>query len=634
MLIFTLDGDVLVLIVASDKGPPKAVRSTSSSLVLGSAPDCDVVVAEATARHARIERSNKVVTLDDLDSPGGTFVNGKRVYQARLRSGDQILLAPDPPAPQRSFPVEPIPQVTVNRKGGQSLLHLSVALAKPGTLEEKLDEILKYSLMFGSFDRAAVWVQDPEQDGEFLLHRHRQAKGRPPVEVSQTILAQVLKGEALIIGDAALDRRVEKARSVQMQNVRTCVALPLRTTDRIWGVLYLDCLDPRPLSSKAEQEFLVGFASLAAVAVANSWLTAQAQKQTLIKDRLRRFFPPSTMDKILRGSQGPLAGAELKVTILFCDIRNYTGISYEQPPKRVAAWLNDYFSRIVPLVFRHGGTLEKYIGDALSQKSYSCGFPFVQKRNHGERLQYYTENSHPAIIDRDTFERVQALLQKKAQKEKKRREKSPLALKIVCGNCGTVFQRRSSQNGYVTWVCRTHDRHAADCPVGRIPEAEIHAAFLRMYHRLKSNADIILAPALRQLNTLDTILRQNHPQVLAINRAIAEATEESHKISTLRANGLLDADICAARMNAISARLAQLRGERRRLTENEAIDETMDALRKVEQTLLNGPERLDGFDEVLFEHLVEKIMAESQNRIRFRLYGGLELTEQWEVAAR
>ena len=222
----------------------------------------------------------------------------------------------------------------------------------------------------------------------------------------------------------------------------------------------------------------------------------------------------------------------------------------------------------------------------------------------------------------------------KREKEKKRREKSPLALKIVCGNCGTVFHRRSSQNGYVTWVCRTHDRHAADCPVGRIPEAEIHAAFLRMYHRLKSNADIILAPALRQLNTLDTILRQNHPQVLAINRAIAEATEESHKISTLRANGLLDADICAARMNAISARLAQLRGERRRLTENEAIDETMDALRKVEQTLLNGPERLDGFDEELFEHLVEKIIAESQNRIRFRLYGGLELTEQWEVAAR
>lgn len=279
-------------------------------------------------------------------------------------------------------------------------------------------------------------------------------------------------------------------------------------------------------------------------------------------------------------------------------------------------------------------TNEKYIGDALSQKSYSCGFPFVQKRNHGERLQYYTENSHPAIIDRDTFERVQALLQKKARKEKKRREKSPLALKIVCGNCGTVFHRRSSQNGYVTWVCRTHDRHAADCPVGRIPEAEIHAAFLRMYHRLKSSADIILAPALRQLNTLDTILRQNHPQMLAINRAIAEATEESHKISTLRANGLLDADICAARMNAVSARLTQLRGERRRLSENEALDETMDAIRKMTDVIKNGPEQMNIFDEDLFDSLVEKVIAESQTRIRFRLYGGLELAEQLEVAAR
>ena len=197
-----------------------------------------------------------------------------------------------------------------------------------------------------------------------------------------------------------------------------------------------------------------------------------------------------------------------------------------------------------------------------------------------------------------------------------------------------MFLRRSSKNGYVTWVCRAHDRSADACHVGRIPESEIRAAFLRMYRKLKCNADTILKPAMEQMNALDAVLQQNNPKTLTINRAIAEATEESHKISTLRANGLLDADICAARMNAISARLAQLRGERRRLTENEAIDETMDALRKGEQTFLNGPERLDGFGEELFEHLVEKIIAESQNRIRFRLYGGLELTEQWEVAAR
>ena len=84
-------------------------------------------------------------------------------------------------------------------------------------------------------------------------------------------------------------------------------------------------------------------------------------------------------------------------------------------------------------------TNEKYIGDALSQKSYSCGFPFVQKRNHGERLQYYTENSHPAIIDRDTFEQVQ----KKIIKRTKRRapksengEKSIFSDLLYCADCG------------------------------------------------------------------------------------------------------------------------------------------------------------------------------------------------------
>ena len=279
-------------------------------------------------------------------------------------------------------------------------------------------------------------------------------------------------------------------------------------------------------------------------------------------------------------------------------------------------------------------TNEKYIGDARCQKSYSCGFPFTQKKNHGERPQYYVDNTHPAIIDHDTFEKVQELMQRRAQKEDKRRAKSPFASKIICQNCGRVFGRRCSRNGYVSWSCRTHDGNAADCPVGRIPETELRSAFLRMYRKLKCNVGIILTPAIEQMDTLDSILRQKNPKMLTINRAIAEATEESHKISTLRANGLLDADACAARMNAISAKLTQLRGERRRLTENEALDETMSALRRLEQTILDGPEQLDGFDEELFESLVEKMIAESQTCIRFRLYGGLELSERMAVTAR
>ena len=277
---------------------------------------------------------------------------------------------------------------------------------------------------------------------------------------------------------------------------------------------------------------------------------------------------------------------------------------------------------------------EKYIGDTLSQKKITKGFPFVKKRNHGEETQYYVENTHPAIIDRRQFESVQELLQNKSGRAVKRTDWSPLTRRLVCGECGTLFLRRASCDGPVVWVCRKHDKKAADCPMGRIPETEIYAAFLRMYHRLKNHRDIILTPTISQLDELESTLQRSNPKALTINRAIAEATEESHKISTLRTSGLLDADACAARMNVISARLTQLRGERRRLTENEALDEMIDKLRKVERIVRDGPEELTAFDEDLFDELVEKIVAESQTCIRFCLHGGLELRERLEETTR
>ena len=76
-----------------------------------------------------------------------------------------------------------------------------------------------------------------------------------------------------------------------------------------------------------------------------------------------------------------------------------------------------------------------------------------------------------------------------------------------------------------------------------------------------------------------------------------------------------------------STKLTQLHGERRWLSENEALDETMDAIRKMTAVIKNGPEQMNTFDEDLFDSLVEKVIAESQTRIRFRLCGGLELAE-------
>lgn len=116
--------------------------------------------------------------------------------------------------------------------------------------------------------------------------------------------------------------------------------------------------------------------------------------------------------------------------------------------------------------------------------------------------------------------------------------------------------------------------------------------------------------------------------MLAVNKAIADATEQNYKISQLRARGLLDESACTAKLLTINAKLAELRRDRRQLLKNEDIEDVIDALHQTVDTLHAGPETLDSFDENLFADLVEKIIAESQTYIRFRLYGGIELKEQ------
>ena len=278
---------------------------------------------------------------------------------------------------------------------------------------------------------------------------------------------------------------------------------------------------------------------------------------------------------------------------------------------------------------------EKYIGDTLCQKTYTTmTFPFVQKENHGEVDQYYVENTHPAIISRETFGCVQNLRLRRGKRTQSEHSKYPLALKMVCGKCGSVVSRRASKQGYVTWVCRKHDHRAADCSVGRIPGTEIYASFIRMYNKLKLHEGILLNPVLTQLDALETNLQQGNPAMLAVNKAIADTSEQSYKVSMLQAKGILDADACTEKLRDINARLTELRRERRRLLKNEDIGDVINAVKRTVSAVQDGPETLFAFDETIFSDLVEKIIAEAQTRIRFRLYGGIELTEELRESRR
>jgi adenylate cyclase len=60
-----------------------------------------------------------------------------------------------------------------------------------------------------------------------------------------------------------------------------------------------------------------------------------------------------------------LGGVNQTITILFADIRGFTRISEHSPPERIVGLLNKYFSAMTDIIFAHGGTLDKYLGDGL-----------------------------------------------------------------------------------------------------------------------------------------------------------------------------------------------------------------------------------------------------------------------------
>ena len=273
-------------------------------------------------------------------------------------------------------------------------------------------------------------------------------------------------------------------------------------------------------------------------------------------------------------------------------------------------------------------TNEKYIGDTLCQKKFSTGFPFRKQINHGERDQYYIEQTHPGIIAPETFQRTQELLKERGQREKHSHSAYLLSRKIRCGHCGSLFSRRAGKNGCVYWVCRRHDHNAAECPVGPIPEASFYETFTQMYNKLRTNMDTVLKPAVTQLETLNEILQKKNPEILAVNRAIAETSEQIYNLNRLQSNGLLDPDVCMGKLKQLAARLLELRRERRQILQNDDVEDTAAILRETMKKLKKSPKKLEAFDESLFTGLIDAITAESGGILRFRLYGGYELPER------
>ena len=87
-------------------------------------------------------------------------------------------------------------------------------------------------------------------------------------------------------------------------------------------------------------------------------------------------------------------------------------------------------------------TNERYKGDSLLQKKFNSEtLPHKHIRNKGQLNKYYIENSHPPIIERDVFDKVQKIINSRSIK-KSENGIYPLSKKLICPDCGSVFKRQ------------------------------------------------------------------------------------------------------------------------------------------------------------------------------------------------
>ena len=124
---------------------------------------------------------------------------------------------------------------------------------------------------------------------------------------------------------------------------------------------------------------------------------------------------------------------------------------------------------------------EKYKGDALLQKSITVDFlSKKRKKNEGEETQYYVQDSHEAIIDRDIFDYTQYELKRRNKIRNRIYSKSGLNAKVFCGKCGNYYGHKTCHNSkyvYEFWGCNTRQKSCHKCDAPNIRQSDLYAAF-------------------------------------------------------------------------------------------------------------------------------------------------------------
>lgn len=401
-------------------------------LTIGRSRECGVVLADSTASrtHAEISGSVDRYVVRDLGSFNGTLLNGAPVQQAVLCDGDVIeigqtrisfctsasqsdslaeslslgrdtgialqsrqivgssprvspvgsadlLLVPEAAPAGSRAPGPERASLTSLERANKVLFVLYEISRQLNTLQdftELLRRIMDLIFMVIDADSGFLVLRD-EHDPEALTpvvvkYRDEHVRKAGQLSASRTIMQQVMRDRvALLTTNAMDDSRLDHAKSVFLQQIKSAMCVPLWKKDTIIGVIQLDSIRLDNLFTQEDLELLTAIGSQMAMVIEQASLNEQIREEENMRRRLERFHSPQVVEMILHGGQETkdhiLEPREITATILFTDIIGFTSLSEQLPPREITLLLNQYFSRMTDIVFAHDGTLDKYIGDGL-----------------------------------------------------------------------------------------------------------------------------------------------------------------------------------------------------------------------------------------------------------------------------
>lgn len=234
-------------------------------------------------------------------------------------------------------------------------------------LDVLLDRILEMCFEMLPADRGVILIYG--EDGALAPRalRQRDPGSNEVMEISTSMVKMVEREwVGILCSDAARDPRFQQSQSIIFQAIRSSMAVPLQWRERLLGILILDCKHAINVFREKDLQVLSAIAGQAAMFVANTHLVREKQEEAVARERLQRLFSPDIADLIVKGKAEVKPGGEPKrATILFSDLRGFTALSETMTAAAIVQMLNRYFERMVDVIFRFGGTLDKFVGDEI-----------------------------------------------------------------------------------------------------------------------------------------------------------------------------------------------------------------------------------------------------------------------------